>query len=229
MALRAACSHNADMGLVDEMYGPGFADPAPPEAQRWSFFLSHGVKPVCTFVRRHEGAAWGPPRIVVAYPDARPEIPPDPLVAWDPVLEDWLLAHRVQAVSPGNEAERIGFDLGMRLAAIEKRWTTPAFISVLMRFLYDHGCPLYISLEKRLGAIRPYEPDAAEARTAVCQAIKAVIHDVAAAIDALGYAPEVAQQIKDAAVAYYLRDRFQIDEAATARSTGPTPVYRTGG
>ena len=57
------------------------AEPTPPEAQRWEFFLQHGVKPTCTFVRRREGAAWGPARIVVSYPGAQPALPPDPNAA----------------------------------------------------------------------------------------------------------------------------------------------------
>jgi hypothetical protein len=85
---------------------------------------------------------------------------------------------------------------------------------VVLRYLYDHDCPLYIPLEKKLGAIRTYQPDAAEARTAACDEIKAVVHDVTAAIDALGYAPDVASHIRSDALAYYLRDRFQIDDRA---------------
>jgi len=204
-------AHNVAMGLVQEMYGPGAADPAPPEAARWAFFLAHGVKPVCTFIRRHDGDSWGSPRLVVAYPDAQPPMPPDPFVPWEPVLEDWLLAHRVAAISPDNEAERIGFDLRAWLGAIEKRCGAPAFNAVLLRFLYDHDCPHYLPLEKKLGAIRPYEPSAAEARTEVCQAIKAVVRNITEAIDALGYAPEVAAQIRSEALAYYLRDRFEIE------------------
>ena len=209
------------MGLVNEIYGADAADPAPPEAQRWAFFLAHGVKPVCTFVRRHEGTAWGSPRLVIAYPDAQPAVPPDPMVPWEPVLEDWLLAHRVAAASPANEAERIGFDLGARLAVIEKQPHGSGFTAVLMRYLYDHDCPLYVPLEKKLGAIRQYEPDAAEARTETCEAIAAVVKDVSATIDALGYPPEVAKQIRGEALAYYLRDRFDID--TQARPEPPRP------
>ena len=187
-------------------------DPEPPEAQRWAFFLAHGVTPVCTFVRRRDGATWGSPRIVVSYPEAQPALPPDPMVPWEPVLEDWLLAHHVRAATPVNEAERIGFVLGVRLGAIEKRWTAPAFNAVLLRFLYDHDCPLYVPLEKKLGAIRPYEPDAAEARTAACEAIKTVVRDVTSALEALGYPPDAAKRIGGDALAHYLRDRFQIAE-----------------
>ena len=219
--------HNGCMGLVEEMYGPGAADPAPPEAQRWAFYLAHGVKPVCTFIRRHDGGSWGPPRIVVAYPNAQPAVPPDPVVPWEPVLEDWLLAHHVPATSPENEAERIGFDLRARLGAIEKQCGGPAFNAVLLRFLYDHDCPHYIPLEKKLGAIRPYEPDAAEANTDACKAILAVVHDVTAAIDALGYRPELAKQIRGEALAYYLRDRFEIETRPRSAHTTTTGSMRT--
>lgn len=224
MAFWLRLVHNSCMGLVEELYGPGAADPAPPEAQRWAFFLAHGVKPVCTFIRRHDGGSWGAPRLVVTYPDAKPAVPPDPVVPWEPVLEDWLLAHRVAATSPANEAERIGFDLRARLGAIEKHSGSATFNAVLLRFLYDHDCPLYIPLQKKFGAIRPYEPDAAEARTEVCQAIKAVVRDVTEAVDALGYAPAVAKQIRGEALAYYLRDRFEIETGPQAiqGTTGPT-------
>jgi len=198
------------MGLVDEIYGPGVAEPTPPEAERWSFFVAQGVKPVCTFVRRRDRDSWGPPRLVVAYPDAKPALPPDPMVPWDPWLEDWLLAHHVPATSAANEAERLGFDLCARFAIIEKRRGTAEFTSVLLRYLYDHGCALYIPLEKKLGAIRAYEPDCAHAVTATCEAIDAVVHDMTTAIDALGYHTAVAGDIRRDALAYYLRDRFQI-------------------
>lgn len=218
---------HSGMGLVDEIYGPAAAEPSPPEAERWAFFLAHGVQPVCTFVRRHAGAAWGSPRIVVAYPGAEPAVPPDPVVPWEPVLEDWLLAHRVAATSPANEAERLGFALAARLGALEKRVTSQAYTAVLLRFLYDHDCPLYLPLEKKLGAIRAYEPDAAEARTAACEAIKAVVRDVAELLAALGYPPDVAKQIRGDALAYYLRDRFDIDDrAAPAAPSKPAPAVQ---
>lgn len=200
------------MGLVDEIYGPAAAEPSPPEAERWAFFLAHGVQPVCTFVRRRDGGAWEQPRLVVAYPRAQPKLPPDPVIPWDPRLEDWLLAHRITASSPANEAERIGFDLGRRLAVVEKRCTMPIFIASLMRYLYDHDCPLYLVLERKIGAIRPYEPDAATAHTTPCEAITAVFADASATLVALGYPPDRAKQIHADALAYYLRDRFEIDQ-----------------
>ena len=207
------------MGLVDEIYGPGAADPAPPEAQRWAFFLEHGVKPVCTFVRRHDGGVWGPPRLVVSYPGAQPEMPPDPVVPWEPVIEDWLLAHKIPATSPANEAERIGFDLAARLGVIERAHTTPQYTAVLLRVLYEHDSPLYVPLEKKIGALRPYEPDPAQGRTLICEAIKRVVRDVTAAIEALGYPPDAVKHIRGEAFAYYLRDRFEIDRPGSL----PTP------
>jgi len=197
------------MGLVDEIYGPSAAEQAPPEAERWSFFVSQGIKPVCTFVRRRDRDTWGPPRLVIAYPDAKPPLPPDPMIQWDPWLEDWLLAHHVPASTAANEVERIGFDLCTRFAALEKRCGTGQFTAVLLRYLYDHGCALYIPLEKKLGAIRTYEPDSAHATSATCEAIGAVIADVAAAVDGLGYPAAVASEIRRDALAYYLGDRFQ--------------------
>ena len=210
------------MGLVEELYGPSASEPSPPEAQRWAFFLDHGVKPVCTFVRRQEPSGWGTPRIVVAYPGAEPALPPDPVIAWEPALEDWLLAHHVPASTPTNEAERLGFDLSTRLAVIEREWTTTTYTAVLLRFLYDHDCPLYLPLEKKLGAIREYEPDAAEASHAACEAIKAVIRDVWEQINQLGYSAELAKQIRSNALAYYLHDRFRIDEHARPELPKPS-------
>jgi hypothetical protein len=198
------------MGLVVDMYGPEAAEAAPPEAQRWAYFLAHGVKPRCTFVRRRTGATWGPPRIVVSYPDATPAVPPDPVVPWDPVLEDWLLEHRVPAPDPANEAARFGFDLGARFEVIERRCGTPTFTAVLLRCLFDHQCALYLPLERKLGAIRTYEPDPSTANTAVGCELKQVMCTSAETLGALGYAPEQAREILTDALAYYLRDRFDI-------------------
>jgi hypothetical protein len=198
------------MGLVVEMYGPEAADAAPPEAQRWEYFLQHGVKPTCTFVRRRTGATWGPPRIVVSYPGAQPAVPPDPVVPWDPVLEDWLLEHRIAARDEANEAVRFGFDLVARLEAVERRAGTSTFTAVLLRCLYDHRCALYLPLERKLGAIRTYEPDPSNADTAVGIELKQVFRTTADTLESLGYAPDKAREILGNALAYYLRDRFDL-------------------
>jgi hypothetical protein len=198
------------MGLVVDMYGPEAAEAAPPEAQRWAYFLEHGVKPRCTFVRRRTGATWGPPRIVVSYPGATPSVPPDPVVPWDPVLEDWLLDHRVAAPDAANEAARFGFDLGARFEPIERRSGTPTFTAVLLRCLFDHQCALYLPLERKLGAIRTYEPDPSTATTVVGGEIEQVLRTSADTLGTLGYAPEQTREILTNALAYYLRDRFEI-------------------
>jgi len=198
------------MGLVVDMYGPEAAEAAPPEAQRWAFFLAHGVKPRVTFVRRRTGATWGPPRIVVSYPGATPAVPPDPVVPWDPVLEDWLLEHQVAAPDEANEAVRFGFDLGARLEVIERRHGTPVFTAVLLRCLYDHDCALYLPLQRKLGAIRTYEPDPSTATTAVGGELTHVLQTSKETLGTLGYSPDKAREILISALGYYLRDRFEI-------------------
>src|ERR1041384_3519278 len=154
------------MGLVADRVSDD-AEPTPPEAQRWEFFLQHGVKPTCTFVRRREGAAWGPARIVVSYPGAQPALPPDPVVPWDAVLEDWLLDHRIAARDEANEAGRFGHGLGIRVGAMERRSGRAHFGAVLWRCLSARGCELSLPLQRKLGAIRAYEPDPQFAATAI--------------------------------------------------------------
>lgn len=183
---------------------------APPEAQRWEYFLNHGVKPMCTFVRRREGASWTAPRLVISYPDAQPPVPPDPVVPWDPQLEDWLLEHRVAARDETNEAARFGYDLRARLDVIERRHGTAPFTAVLLRCLYDRKCELYLSLERKLGAIRTYEPDASATRTAVGGELEQVVRTSLEALEALGYASEKARDILTNAFGHYLRDRFEL-------------------
>jgi hypothetical protein len=198
------------MGLVVEMYGPEAAEVAPPEALRWQYFLSHGVKPTCTFVRRRTGATWGAPRIVVSYPGAEPAVPPDPVVPWDPVLEDWLLEHHIAAPDEANEAARFGFVLGARFEAIERRCGTSTFTAVLLRCLYDQQCALYLPLERKLGAIRTYEPDRSAADTAVGAELRQVVQTTHETLVGLGYATERAREILLNALASYLRDRFGV-------------------
>jgi hypothetical protein len=193
------------MGLVAD-----HDEPTPPEAERWAFFLQHGVRPVCTFVRRRTGDAWGPARIVVSYPGAQPALPPDPVVPWDPVLEDWLLAHRVRACDEANEVARFGHALETRLGGIERRSGSATFTAVLLRCLYDHKCELYLPLQKKLGAIRHYEPDPSSAHTAVGAELTQVMRTSAETLVALGYPPDRADAILARALAYYLRDRFEI-------------------
>jgi hypothetical protein len=115
---------------------------------RWEFFLQQGVRPICTFVRRRQGSAWGPARIVVSYPGAQPALPPDPMVPWDPVLEDWLLDHRIIARDEANETARFGHALETRFGAIERRCGSALFIAVLLRCLYDLRCELSLPLQR---------------------------------------------------------------------------------
>lgn len=200
------------MGLVADRASAasGEAEPTPPEAQRWEFFLQHGVKPTCTFVRRREGAAWGPARIVVSYPGAQPALPPDPVVPWDAVLEDWLLEHRIAARDEDNEAARFGHALETRFDAIERRAGSSQFVAVLLRCLYDRECALYLPLQRKLGAIRSYEPDPRNAATATGAEIKEVMRRSAQLLGELGYATDRAAEILENALAYYLRDRFDL-------------------
>lgn len=197
------------MGLVADRSSDD-AEPTPPEAQRWEFFLQHGVKPTCTFVRRREGAAWGPARIVVSYPGAQPALPPDPVVPWDPVLEDWLLEHGIAARDEANEVARFGHALEIRFDAIERRVRSAQFVAVLLRCLYDRSCELYRPLQRKLGAIRPYEPDPRSAETPLGAELTRVLGESAGLLQKLGYPPERARAILDSALAYYLHDRFEI-------------------
>jgi len=198
------------MGLVANNRGADADERTPPEAQRWEFFLQQGVKPTCTFVRRRDGDAWGPPRIVVSYPGAQPALPPDPVVPWEPVLEDWLLEHRIAARDEANEAARFGHALEIRFEAVERRCGSALFVAVLLRCLYDHKCELYLPLERKLGAIRSYEPDPSNARTEIGAELEEVMHACADTLAALGYAPETAGAILSKALAYYLHDRFEL-------------------
>jgi hypothetical protein len=198
------------MGLVADRNVASTAEPTPPEAQRWEYFLEHGVKPTCTFVRRREGTAWGPARIVVSYPGAQPALPPDPVVPWDPVLEDWLLDHHIAARDEANEVARFGHALETRFGAVERRWGSAMFVAALLRCLYDRKCELYLPLERKLGAIRDYEPDPSNSRTGVGVELTEVTEASLAALAGMGYAPDTACAIFQRAMAYYLGDRFQV-------------------
>lgn len=197
------------MGLVAE-HRSDDAEPTPPEAERWAFFLNQGVKPTCTFVRRRNGAGWGPARIVMSYPGAQPALPPDPAVPWDAVLEDWLLEHGVAARDAANETARLGHALETRFDAVERRAGGAQFVAALLRCLYDRRCELYLPLQRKLGAIRNYEPDARMAETAPGGEIKEVLRGCEDALARLGYPPDRARAIFDDALAYYLRDRFEL-------------------
>lgn len=197
------------MGLVADTNGTG-AEPTPPEALRWEFFLQQGVRPICTFVRRRQGSAWGPARIVVSYPGAQPALPPDPVVPWDPVLEDWLLDHRIAARDEANETARFGHALETRFGAIERRCGSAMFTAVLLRCLYDLRCELYLPLERKLGAIRSYEPDPGSARTAAGTELSEVVRRSQDTLAALGYPPDRAAAIFGDALASYLRERFEL-------------------
>jgi hypothetical protein len=198
------------MGLVADSNGAGAAELTPPEALRWEFFLQQGVRPICTFVRRRQGSAWGPARIVVSYPGAQPALPPDPVVPWDPVLEDWLLDHRIAARDEANETARFGHALETRFGAIERRAGSAMFVAVLLRCLYDRKCELYLPLQRKLGAIRSYEPDPSSAHTAVGEELTQVMRRSEDTLAALGYPPDRAAAILGDALAYYLRDRFEL-------------------
>jgi hypothetical protein len=120
-------------------------------------------------------------------------------------------AHRrVAARDDANEAARFGHALEIRFEAIERRAGSAQFVAVLLRCLYDRPCELYLPLQRKLGAIRPYEPDPRSAATAVGAEIGEVMRRSVELLFELGYASDRVTAIIDNALAYYLRDRFAI-------------------
>lgn len=198
------------MGLVADSNGTGAAEPTPPEALRWEFFLQQGVRPICTFVRRRQGSTWGPARIVVSYPGAQPALPPDPVVPWEPVLEDWLLDHRIRARDEANETARFGHALETRFGAIERRCGSAPFVAMLLRCLYDLRCELYLPLQRKLGAIRSYEPDPSSVQTAAGAELNRVLRGSQDMLAALGYPADRVAVIFGEALASYLHERFEL-------------------
>lgn len=202
------------MSLADELFGPQVAEPPPPEARRWEFFLERGVRPVYTFVRHRDGLGWTPARLVISYPDAQPSMPPDPPIAWDPRLELWLLDHKIKAVDEKNEAERFGFWLGAQLEPIEVRYGSGYFNAVLVTYLRESGFIDHRMVRDKLDAIHSYPPSAGQVREDCTSQIKAVLATNARRLAALGYDREAAIGILASAIAYHLDERFNIHTRA---------------
>lgn len=205
---------NKVMSLADELFGPENAEPPPPEARRWEFFLAQGVRPVCTFVRRREGLSWTPARLVISYPDAEPPVPPDPAIAWDSRLDRWLLDHKIQAVDAENEAERFGFGLRDQFEPIEIRYGSGYFNAVLVSYLRSSGFADQLTVREKLAAIHSYAPSEGQANEYCTAQIKAVLGTNARALESLGYARDTAIEILANAIAHYLDDRFNIHTRA---------------
>ena len=202
------------MSLADELFGPEAIEPSPPEAQRWEFFLARGVRPVCTFVRRREGLGWTPARLVISYPDAKPPVPSDPPIAWDPRLERWLLDHKIKAVDDENEAARFGFGLEAQFEPIEVRYGSGYFNAVLVSYLHESGFADQAVVREKLEAIHSYPPSVSQAREDCTAQIKAILAANARRLEALGYGREAAIRILAKAIAHYLDERFNIHTRA---------------
>jgi hypothetical protein len=202
------------MSLADELFGLEAVEPPPPEARRWESFLAQGVRPVCTFMRRREGLGWTPARLVISYPDAKPPIPPDPAIAWDPRLERWLLEHKIRAVDATNEAERFGFGLGGQFEPIERRCGSGYFNALLAGYLRTSGFADQPTVREKLAAIHSYAPSAGQTTEDCIAQIKAALAMNARTLESLGYARDAAIEILANAIARYLDDRFNIHTRA---------------
>lgn len=202
------------MSLADELFGPEVAERSLPEAQRWEFFLKNGVRPMYTFVRHRDGLSWTPARFVISYPDAKPPVPPDPPIAWDPRLELWLLDHKIKAVNEENEAERFGFWLEAQLQPIDARYGSGYFNAVLVTYLRQSGFADQAVVREKLDAIHSYPPNAGQAREDCTARIRAVLATNAKRLTALDYEQEAAIGILARAIACYLDERFNIHTRA---------------
>jgi len=202
------------MNLADELFGPEADERTPPEARRWEHFLTRGIQPVCTFVRRRDGLGWTPASIVISYPDASPPVPPDPPISWDQHLEEWLLDHKIKAEDETNEAERFGFSLGAAFEPIERRCGSGYFNSILVQYLRDRGFADQPAVREKLAKIHAHPPHQSGSLTDYTAQTKTVLATNARALEALDYERPVAVEILTNAIAYYLDDRFNIHTRA---------------
>lgn len=186
-------------------------DTVPPDARRWAA-LGKGRRMVCEFIRRRDGLSWEPARLQVSFPGSN--LPPEPTVLWDLELDDWLLAQRVPATTPDNEAERFGYRLDALFEPTEERYGDGYFNSVLLTYLNGSELADHPVVRDKLAAVHAYPPHASR-QAADCQdRIEQVLATTARTLSALYPDRPTAEDILCKAVAYYLDDRFNISTRA---------------
>jgi hypothetical protein len=196
---------------LDELFANKTEPPPPPETRRWEA-VAKGRRMVCEFLRRRDGLSWGPARIQVMFPDT--DLPPEQTVLWDLPIDDWLLAHRVRAITPKNEAERFGYRLDALFEPIEDRYGDGYFNSVLITYLKGSDFASRPNLGEKLRAVLEYPPHQSQTAADCLERITRVLAATAQTLISLYTDRAQAEGILCDAIAYYLDDRFNISTRA---------------
>lgn len=182
-------------------------DPTPPEARRWEA-IAKGRRMACEFLRRRDGLSWEPAQLQVSFPDT--DLPAEQPVFWDRELDDWLLSHKVAAITPRNEAERFGYRLAPLFEPVLERYADGYFNSVLLAYLNSSELANRPTIREKLGAVHAFPlPPSREADDCL-ERIKQVLAATARTLSSLYGDRALAETILCDAIAYFLDDRFNI-------------------
>jgi hypothetical protein len=197
------------------------AQPAPPAHPRFRAWDATLARPEVARVqvelrRERSGLLFQPARLFVSFLDEQGAVvPPMDEVAWEPILESWLQAHGVRAVSTENEALRASLLLRAELREVLQRYGDGYFTAVLLAEVGD-GLGAAPRVAEVLQHIHTTPPSLESASYEDCrQQIEGVLRGQALRLLQLYDGDrDTAEAILSEAVALYLDDRFSVTNRA---------------
>ena len=133
---------------------------------------------------------------------------------WEEEFNTALVEQGFQAIDEGNEGKRFGYALEERLLRLSFRFGDFFFNAVTMNYLKDNGYGLDPVIASKLAEIKDYEPQQGDVATDCEERLENALGRCVKELAGLGYEPAAGKRILNAAIAYYLDDRFCITSRA---------------
>jgi len=202
------------MADLDKFFEDPRQEDTHPKIKSWRKLLDEGNSAQCEFYRKLDGLTYGIAKLYVSFRNADGVEFRHDEVEWEPELNEALLRLGVRAVTPENEAKRLGLMLKTWFGRPEQRYGDGYFNCVLREYLGSSELarrkPVTEVLDQwREDRVREDSPSYADC----IESIEGVIVRAAHALSpSLGYDREIAKDVLASGIAQYLDERLSLTQ-----------------
>jgi len=129
---------------------------------------------------------------------------------WDDEFNTALVEYGFQARDEENEGRRFGYAVECRLYRLGIRFGESFYSAVLVNYLKGNGYGQHPAIASKLADIKEYAPRHGDAAIDCEGRLENALGRTVQELAGLGYEPDTGKRILNAAIAYYLDDRFSI-------------------
>lgn len=133
---------------------------------------------------------------------------------WEDEFNTALVEYGFRARDEENEEKRFGYALESRLQRLGIRFGDGFFNAVMVNYLRTNGYGQHPAIAGKLADVKEYEPRHGEVAIDCEGRIENTLGRSVKELAGLGYEPATGKRILNAAIAYYLDDRFSITSRA---------------